>query len=125
MLSLGREDLIRSKPLREKKPKAPVKIEQVFGCSDDSTDYNTISHKQTAVQSIVKSSISCEEISKVESRDPENMQPGPNHQSTGDLDMSQGRDENKVNTDKDVIIPNAEEQQSKNIFSSLKNFFKL
>lgn len=114
MISIGRTDLVRNKPLREKKPKA-VKKQQELGCSDETLD----SSHSDIVQSIDKHTSTSPDtfISNKETKVPPScVTSEASRQSTGDVGLS-----DKASVPQSV--QSDQPKQSKNIFSSIKNFF--
>lgn len=86
MISIGRTDLVRNKPLREKKPKA-VKKQQELGCSDETLD----SSHSDIVQSIDKHTSTSPDtfISNKETKVPPScVTSEASRQSTGDVGLS-------------------------------------
>lgn len=123
MISVGRADLVRAKPLREKKPKTTVKSQQELGCSDKSTD--SIEPKDT-VHSIIKHSCSPEKTSHVKVPQPSgskdlslNSNIKSNETSEESESQSTGDKGNNEATE------TSEPKQSKDLMSSIKSFFKL
>lgn len=129
MITMGRTDLVRAKPLREKKPKSAKTTQQELGCSDDLTDSftdsehsikdklsvqnpnngkHTISTSPEIAQKPSTTLVSKSFLDKTESE---------NHQSTGE--------HKKVQTNKtEQENPQSDKQESKTIMSSIKSFFK-
>lgn len=75
MVAMGRTDLVRAKPVREKQPKKTETKQQGFGCSDD-TDSNQLDIKNNiaSVQSINKHSF--DSSGKQESKESHHVQNG-------------------------------------------------
>lgn len=117
MISIGRTDLVRSRPVREKKAKDSVQKQQELGCSDGPADSTLqTSNKDYIVQSIDKHTSTSPDMSNT---NKENIVPQSlsvtsesNRQSTGD-----------TNSPVKASIQDDQPKQSKNIFSSIKNFF--
>lgn len=112
---MGRADLVRSKPLREKKPKAEAKKQQELGCSDE-TDSPQSSDKDYIVQSIDKSTSTSPDMSNT---NKENIVP----HSVSVTSESSRRSTGDVDTPSKLPLKNDQPKESKNIFSSIKNFF--
>lgn len=125
MVSIGRTDLVRTKPLREKKSKVSEKKQQEIGCSDEIVDsihdHSELNTKNYNVQSIPKE-INIASPALPEANDPrsipdvlkESSNIGPDRQSTGEQE--------KVKSNKTVNSV-SEKKESKNFISSIKSFF--
>lgn len=117
MVSIGRTDLVRSKPAKEKKTKKVDSSQQELGCSDDAdsilTDSPIVDMK--SVQSIDKD-VKTSQIIPLNSdsigKDQREMD--TNHQSTGE----------QVVYDKQTISDSTKDKKSKGFISSIKSFFK-
>lgn len=129
MINIGRTDLVRAKPLRQKKPKSAKNTQQELGCSDDLTDSNSTDNfefinKDKLVQSTDnnKSNTSYSELpqepSKTSLSKSFNNIESVNYQSTGDHKETQT---NIAEPEK----PQSDKEKSKTIMNSIKSFFKL
>lgn len=124
MISMGRSDLVRAKPIRVKKPKSAEKSLQELGCSDVLTD--SIEPKDT-VQSIVKNSSSPEKIkSQVETpQSPKTEELKENSIKSVEISNKQSvvswsTGEKGLNEAAETSKP----KQSKDLMSSIRSFFK-
>lgn len=103
MISIGRSDLVRQKPVAKKRS-TTIKNEQGLGCSDNSNDHLKI-----------KSTTSlCENNSSINKPQGIEELKSEEYQSTGDRNNSKQTEPN-----------NPSENKSKNFLTKLKQFFKL
>lgn len=120
MISIGRSDLVRVKPVREKKPKSEVKSQQELGCSDELTDSIDL---RGPVQSIVKNSSSLEmtqpvAVPQMQSKDLDSIKNNVMSNKESVERQSTGEKGNKQ------TAKTSKPEQSKDLLSSIRSFFK-
>lgn len=130
MISIGRVDLVRAKPTKEKKPLVAKKQQQEIGCSDDFSDSSTqlsdkddvynvqsISKEHTSTSREVPQMSNINEVTSISDKCPESV----SCQSTGATSEIKTIQSNRIEPSK----PNDDkETQSKTIIGSIKKFFK-
>lgn len=128
MINLGRTDLVRAKPLREKKPKTVKSKQQELGCSDDLTDSNNTSELSSKRTVDVQNSVSVQFNSSTSPETPQTLKKDDTQGSLQDQAESEKRQSTgdcKAQSDR-VEQGNqiGDKEKSKTIMSSIKSFFK-